>query len=130
MAGLLDGLAKAVFSGFKGKLLTGTLRRDTPSATLDENGDPDSYDPTTWAVQGFTDGYSDSFRMKAGIPIEDVKVCIFGASLPAGIRPKKDDRVSLTFKGVTTWYQLRGRVDTDPAQALWECQAYVCPEPE
>lgn len=124
MAGLLTGkLAKAVFKGFKGKLLTGTLRHDVPGTTLDSNGDPTSTTRTVFSVEGFTDEYSAFYRAQAGIPETDLKVNIFSESSP-GLTPTKDDRV--TFLGV--WYRLR-KVKVDPAGALFECQAFEIPKP-
>jgi hypothetical protein len=130
--GLLDGdLARAIYAGFKGRLLVGRLLRiaPAPSAGLDALGDLQSPGLVAYRLEGFTDQYSDFSRATAGIPDTDVKVCIFGASLPAGIRPLKDDRVAFTRKGVESWYQLR-RDATDPAEALWECQAYAIEPPE
>lgn len=124
MTGLLTGkIAKAVFKGFKGKLLTGTLRHDEPSTTLDENGDPTSVVITRPSIEGFTDEYTAFYRAQAGIPETDLKVNIFAESSP-GLTPTKDDRV--TFLSV--WYRLR-RVKVDPAGALFECQAFEIPTP-
>lgn len=124
MAGLLTGkIAKAIFNGFKGKLLKGTLRHDTPSSTLDDKGDPIAATPTRFSVEGFTDEYSAFYRAKAGIPETDLKVNIFSQSSP-GLTPTKDDRV--TFGGV--WYRLR-KVNVDPAGALFECQSFEIPTP-
>jgi hypothetical protein len=124
--GLLDGqLAKAIYAGFKGRLLTGRLLRVAPIAAdgTDEDGDAASVTPALYGLEGFDDRYSDFSRATAGIPDTDVKVCIFAASLPAGVRPLKDDKVALRRAGVDRWYQLR-RDATDPAEALWECQAF------
>jgi len=129
--GLLDGqLAQAVYDGFKGKLLGGALRREVlgESSGLDEFGDPISPTPQVWSLQGFTDEYSDFYKASSFVPTTDLKVNVFAKSLPAGIRPQKDDKVSLTQAGVTTWYQVR-KVATDPATALWVLQSYVVPEP-
>ena len=129
MPGLLDGaIASAVYAGFKGRLLTGTLRQSS-AATLDDLGDPATPTDTDYPVQGFVDGYSAVFRAQAGIPIEDVRVSIFGKSMPTGVRPGRDDRVRMRQAGVDTWYQLR-TAEVDPAGALWECQAYAIPAPE
>lgn len=134
--GLLDGqLAKAIYAGFKGRLLRGRLLRVEPTGdsgeegVLDALGDPIAEDPTFYGLEGFTDRYSDFIRANAGIPDSDVKVCIFAASLPAGVRPSKDDKVAFTRAGVESWYQLRADA-TDPAEALWECQAYEIEPPE
>lgn len=129
--GLLDGqIAAAIFKGFKGKLLRGTLRRAgaATSAGLDNLGDPLATDPQTWPCEGFTEDYSDYYRRTAGIPDQDLKCNIFAASLPAGVRPKKDDQVAFVRAGVTTWFQLRENA-TDPAEALWTCPGFPIPDP-
>lgn len=126
---LLSGqIASAIYSGFKGKLLKATLRRAGPalSGGLDIRGDPIATDPETWDCQGFTDGYSDYLKAN-GIPQTDVRVQIFAKSLPAGVKPLKDDKVEIP-KGSGTWFQLR-RADTDPATALWSCQAFSVKAP-
>lgn len=125
MAGLLTGkIAKAIFKGFKGKLLKGTLRHDVPSSTLDANGDPASSTRTTFSVEGFTDEYSAFYRAQAGIPETDLKVNIFAESITPRTTPTKDGRV--TFGGV--WYRLR-KVKVDPAGALFVCQSFEIPTP-
>jgi len=121
MAGLLDGqLASAIYAGFKNKLLVGTLRRRAVDEAegLDALGDPQHFTETDYTCQGFVDNYSEFFRMSLGIPDTELKVCIFAKSLPAGVRPLKDDLVR--FQSI--WYQLK-TVATDPATALWECRA-------
>jgi hypothetical protein len=116
---LLTGqLAKAIYAGFKGKLLSGSLRRVAPGG-LDQYGDTVPGTVTTYPCEGFTDKYDDAYRARAGIPETDLIVNIFAQSLPAGIQPTKDD----TAQFLGTWYQLRA-VKTDPATALWVCQAY------
>jgi hypothetical protein len=124
MPGLLEGkLAEAIFAGFKGLLLTGTLRRETLGTTLNSHGDATSSTVTTYTVEGFTSRYSDFFRATAGIPETDLKVSIFAESSP-GLVPTKDDLVQ--FKSV--WYQLRS-VSIDPAGALYVCQGFVTDAP-
>lgn len=124
MAGLLEGkIAKAIFKGFKGRLLKGTLRRDTDSTTLDSLGDATSTTKTEFSIEGFTDEFEDLYRVRAGIPETDLKVNIFAESSP-GLVPEKDDRVTFQSK----WYQLR-KIKIDPAGALYECQAFQVPAP-
>jgi hypothetical protein len=116
---LLTGqLAKAIFAGFKGKLLSGTLRQQSAGG-VDQWGDPIPGTVSLYGCEGFTDEYSDAFRVQAGIPETDLKVCIFGQSLPAGVQPTKDNQAQ--FRG--QWYQLR-KIKVDPAMALFECQAF------
>lgn len=127
MASLLEGeIAKRVYSAFKGKLLSGTLRRESvdESSGLDEFGDPITQDASTWDCQGFVDEYSEFIRAQARIPDTDLKISIFAKSLPSGIRPVQGDQVK--FRG--TWYQLRN-ADTDPAEALWVCRGYEIEDP-
>jgi hypothetical protein len=124
MSGILEGqLAKAIFEGFKGLLLTGVLRRETFGTSLNSYGDPTGSTVTTYDIEGFTSRYSDFYRASAGIPETDIKVNIFSES-SAGLVPTKDDLVK--FSGV--WYQLRS-VAVDPAGALYVCQAFVTDAP-
>jgi len=122
MAGLLDQIAKDLYAGFKNKLLKGTLKRVAAddAAGLDTLGDPRDTATTEWPCQGFVDSYSDKFRPKDGVPSTDAKVCIFAKSLPAGVRPEKDDVVAMPTGGAS--YQLGDDIKTDPATALWECR--------
>lgn len=125
--GLLDGdLQAQIWKGFKGKLLTGTLRRDgvPESGGLDSHGDPIDTTPTTWSIQGLVDNYTKYAKAQAGIPEADVKVLILAGQNPS-LRPVKDDRVLLGGR----WYQLRN-ASTDPAIAVWECQAFECEAPD
>lgn len=128
--GLLTGdIANEIFKGFKGLLLKGTLVRDNPSTTIDSLGDPITVTTQSWPCEGFVDNYSAHTKAAAGIPATDSKVCIFAKSLPAGIRPQKDDRVTMTNGVIATDWQLRASIVIDPAGALWECQAFA-PEPD
>lgn len=123
MALLTGDLAKAVFAGFKGLLLSGELRRETPSASVDGYGDPLSPTISYFAIEGFVSRYSEFFKNQAGIPDTDLKVNIFAQSAPT-LTPNKDDKV--LFEG--QWYQIR-KVATDPATALWTCQSFAIDPP-
>lgn len=128
--GLLDyDLATQIYAGFKGRLLTGLIRQYSApqSGALDSHGDPIDLAPVDTAIEGFTEGYDDAYRARAAIPSLDLKVNIFAKSCP-GITPGKDNIVKFTRDGVGEWYQLR-RAQTDPATALWVCQAFAIPEP-
>lgn len=124
MAGILDQVAKQIFNGFKGKLKAATLRRSTPGATLDVLGDPSSVTVTTYICEGFTDRFSAFYAAQSGIPLTDIKWNVFASSLPAGIKPQKDDQILYG----TQWYQIR-TVETDPATALWSGAAFEIEEP-
>lgn len=133
MPSFLDGpLAAALYAGFKGKMRAATLRKTVipTSGGLDGRGDPLTTTGVRYGCEGFTEDYSELYKTQAGIPATDLKVCIFAASLQAGIAPAKQDQVMITgpLPGGSNWYQIRD-VRTDPATALWTCQAFLCPEP-
>jgi hypothetical protein len=120
--GLLDGdLAAEVAAALSAELLTGTLMRTSPatSAGLDEHGDPVDAVTRTWDVVGFREDYTAAYRASAGVPETDVKVSLLAGTLPAGVRPTKDDLVHLA----DAWHQVRA-VRTDPATAVFECQSF------
>ena len=121
MPGILDGLAATVYRAFENKLDLGTLRQEQ-GGIQNDLGDKVRSEVVEYPCQGFTDKYNDVFRARAGIPEGDVKVMIFGASLPAGVRPGKDDKVMMN----AAWWQIR-KAETDPATALWECQSFSIP---
>jgi hypothetical protein len=128
--GLLDGdLAESIYQGFKGKLLSGIFyQRIVPeSGALDALGDPTDLGYTPTPCEGFTDGYSAFTRAQAGIPETDLKLCIFANSMP-GVVPTQGNFAVLNTKLGPKWYEVRKRA-TDPAVALWECQAFEIPEP-
>lgn len=122
--GILTGdIAKKIFQGFKGKLLTGILRHAEPQGALNSYGDSTSQTTTDYDIEGFVDQYTAFFKSQAGIPDTDLKINIFAQSIP-GVTPTKDDKAQ--FLGV--WYQIR-RVSVDPATALFECQAFKINSP-
>jgi len=127
VAGFLEGqIAKAIYAGFKGRLLKGQLRRDAPTSTTgDEFGDRPTA-PVVFKCQGFTDGAREIFH-DSTLPLGEIAVCILGASLKT--TPTANDKVSFRKKGVTTWYQLRAPIEVDPADALWSCGAIRIAEP-
>ena len=128
--GFLEGsLAQAIYTGFKGKLLSGLIRQysEPSSGALDAYGDPIDLSPTDTTIEGFTENYDDAYRARAGIPETDIKVNFFAKSAP-GIVPTKDDIIKLTNNSVDHWYQVR-RAQTDPATALWVCQAFAIEAP-
>ncbi len=119
MASFLEGpLAKAIATGFKGKLNKGMLRRSGPS-TVDEYGDPQPGPDTAYTVEGFVDSYSAYVRAQAGVPDTDSKVCILGATLPRGIVPRQSDRITIAGRN----FVAVRLTNVDPANALYEIQA-------
>jgi hypothetical protein len=113
---LLDGgLARLIGRSVNNLMLDGVLTRGV-STTADERGNPEETDED-YPLRGFTEGYSATYRAVAGIPSTDLAVNIIAASIAT--TPKIDDRV--TMRGTT--YRIRS-VTTDPAQAMWVCQAF------
>ncbi len=120
MASLLEGaLAKAVYAGFKGKLLKGVLTRSTPGGTLDSHGDPTGVTVTTFGFEGFVESFSRNFKRPDGIPDGDVSILMFSQSIKTV--PTIEDRVAL--RGVT--YQLRKLIEQDPAGATYRFAGYA-----
>lgn len=115
-------LRNEIYKGFKGRLLTGTLRRAAFSGGVDSRGDPVTKTYTTYPLEGFVDVYSAFQKAQAGIPESDVKILVIAGSL--SIDPRKDDQIQL--RG--TWYQVR-RLGTDPGIATWELQSFQIADP-
>lgn len=135
--GLLDGqLAQSIYDGFKGKLLSGQFYQHAvaDSGGLDERGDPLLSEPADsgTACEGFIDVYSAFTRAQAGIPETDLKVCLFGKSMP-GVTPDRDNLFHVTGPTgsiyLNRWFQVR-RSAIDPAGALWELQSFEVEAPE
>jgi hypothetical protein len=122
MASLLEGaIAKAIYAGFRGKLLKGTLRRNAVSGGLDGLGDAAAATPADYPLEGFRDTYSAYTRAAAGIPDTDAKLVILARSV--SVRPQQGDRIWLC----DAWWQIKGVPETDPATATYSCQGYVVP---
>lgn len=126
--GMLDGdIAKSIYAGFTGKLLSGEVRRKTrpSSGANDDHGDPVDLDTEIWQIEGFFDDYSRFTRAQAGIPDSTIKACVFAQSAPDWT-PHKDDMVRLG----TQWSRLAGGpLGIDPAGALWTLDAEKCEAP-
>lgn len=110
-------IAQAVAAGFKGKLLTGTIRRETVQS-LDDNGDP-VVTNTDYSFEGIRDSFSAYFAATAGIPLTDARILII-AGLTAVV-PSKDDKIKIGGG----WYQVRRVVEVDPATATYTLAAFA-----
>ena len=71
---------------------------------------------STYPCKAMIEAYSDHLRAVAGIPDTDLRLLIVGTSIT--VEPIKGDTVTLDGRS----YALI-RVDTDPARAMWTCQA-------
>jgi hypothetical protein len=132
VAGLIDsGLDRSIYAAFRGKLLKGVLRRlVTPAGgALDGDGDPEAATTQLIKLEGFTEAYSRFSRAQAGIPDTDLKLNIFAGSM-RGVRPAIGNQARLDRRGgASTWYQIKGPVDIDPAGVLWVCQSFEIEAP-
>jgi hypothetical protein len=126
----LDQMAGQIYAGFKGKLYSGVIRRMEGGAGNDPHGRPLGRAPAFYRCEGFRDDYSDRQRADAGIPQTSVRINIFGASIDPATKPRLDDLVRLDPPGGPEWYKLKARIGTDPAKALWQCEAQAAPAPE
>lgn len=112
---LLDDIRAEIGAVFEDTSLffsEATLTRATGSGGWGE----DMATVTTHPCKAMVEAYSDHLRVVADIPDTDVKLMVVGTS--TAVDPLKGDTVTLGGRS----YALI-RVDTDPARAIWTCQA-------
>lgn len=121
MASLLETKVKAlVGAGFRGRLLVGKLRRETP-ATTDARGSPVPATPVDYPFEGIRDSFDASYAARAGIPLTDVKILIIAASLSSAAgQPKQGDLIFIR----NAWHKVRRIMAIDPANATYTLQAF------
>jgi len=112
---LAGSLANAIAAGFRGKLLPGTLRKNT-TASRDSVGDP-IVTTADYAVQGLQETYSAVIVAMGGVPATDVKLLLIAGLCAAA--PAIGDKVQMNGQ----WFQVRD-VKIDPAGATYECQSF------
>ncbi len=123
MASLLESSIKAqVASGFKGVLLTGTLRR-VGSTTVDTRGNPVDGSASTFPFEGIRESFSAAYAASAGIPITDVKILMIAGLIDTV--PRKDDQVLIRGQ----WHKVRAIIERDPADATHVLQCFEIPDP-
>lgn len=118
-------IKKQAASAFRGKLLSGTLRRLAVSS-LDSNGDLVPGSATEYRFEGIRDSYSAAYRGLAGIPAEDVQFLVLLGSVSPSATPRQGDQIKLSNTG---WHQIRGIPEVDPAGATAKCQCYAIEDP-
>jgi len=124
MASLLESAIKdKIYAGFKGKLLTGSLRREAVSGGLDDYGDPVATTATTFSFEGIRETFDAAYRKRAQIPDTDVKVLIIAGSL--SVTPKQGDKVLIR----DVWHEVRRILAIDPANASYTLQAFEIDDP-
>ncbi len=113
MASLLPTeIASIVASAFKGKLVTGTLRRDV-AAGVDAKGDPVPASAVTYTVEGIRDNFSAYYMSVNGINQTDVRILLIMNLIKPATTPLKDDQIYMYGE----WYKVRRIVEVDPARA-------------
>lgn len=129
-------MAGSIYAGFKGQLRTGVIRRLAGGTGLDGHGRPQGSAPAFHTIEGFDDDYSAFRRANEGIPQDSLRVNIFGASITPPIKPGLDMMVRLDYPAAngapaySRWFKLKERIETDPAKALWQCEAQEAKAPD
>lgn len=108
----LDTIRTEIQRGFAGKLRTCTLMREV-SSTRNALGDAVAPTQSTWQFDGMRDSFNAAFAAAAGIPTTDVRILIIAGSL--AVEPRINDKVQCEGR----WFQLRQRVNVDPATATY-----------
>jgi|GEM_PF-3475244 len=121
MSSPLEQIASAVASGFKGQLMTGTIRRET-IGSLDENGDP-VVTSQDYAFEGIRDNFSAQYAAAAGVPVTDARILIIAGLCP--IVPSQDDKIKISG----AWYQVRRVTSIDPANATYTLAGFAIATP-
>lgn len=123
MTSLLESAIKTkVASAFKGKLLTGTLRRVASSTVDDAYGDTVAGAASTYSFDGTVDTFNSAF-LPVGVEATDARILIIAGSL--SVTPQKDDQVKLRDQ----WYQVRRIVERDPANATYVLAGFEIEDP-
>lgn len=119
---ILDTIRKEIAKGFKGKLRKGTLYSAAVTSVTD--GVP-VITYTTSTFDGIRDSFSAVYANMAGIPITDARILIIAGSLPAGVAPKKDDKITIESLN----FQVRQITAIDPATATYQLAAFAIDQP-
>jgi hypothetical protein len=127
MASLLESqVKKLVAQNFKGRLLKGTLRRET--RTINSAGDAVAGGSTTYTFDGIRENISVNYASRASIPVTDVAVLVILGSLPDGVEPRQGDKIQIP-KGRGAWVQIRQVMQIDPAGASGRYACYQIEAP-
>ena len=125
MASLLpSAIASTVANAFRGKLLTGTLRRESV-ASVNSKGDPVAGSPSLYSVQGIIDNFSALFITLNNVPATDVRVLLIMNLTQPFTEPVQDDLIQFR----DTWFKVRRVVERDPANASISLQCFKTEAP-
>jgi len=121
---LQNKMAEMIAKGFKGRLLTGTLRREG-ATTVNEFGDPVISSVDTFSVEGIRDNFAAHYAVLYGIPQSDVRILLIMNLIKPATTPKKDDKIYI--RGA--WHQVRKILELDPASATITLQCFEIEDP-
>lgn len=114
-----NDIAKQIRAATKGQLRSMTLtKRAAGTRTPGQLTGGTNPTTTAYTCEGIVEEYSDHERANLGIAAGRKKVLIIAGSLPAGVKPGNQDRITVNsdaFEVVD--------VQADPAEATWVCEA-------
>lgn len=121
--GLFDGgIRSTVANAFRGRLLTGTLRRPVVTSR-DAYGDQVFGTPVEYTFDGIDLMYDSMFRAESGIPMDHIQILVIAGSLDT--TPTRDDLVQIRGE----WYQIHA-IRKDPANATWDLESSLVGDPD
>lgn len=122
---LVSKIKEQIAKGFKGKLCTGSVRREVTTG-VDTKGDVVAGTVTTHGFEGIRGNFNAVYAARAGIPLTDVDILILLGTID--ITPTQNDKI---FIGApfNKWHQPRRILEVDPAGASMRIQAYEIPAP-
>jgi hypothetical protein len=123
MASLLESAIRdQVATAFRGKLLTGTLRR-VGATSVDDHGDRVPGTATTFSFEGIRDTFNAVYAANAGIPASAIRILIIAGSLSTD--PRRGDQVLIRSQ----WHEVIEILERDPANATHVLQCFEIEDP-
>jgi hypothetical protein len=123
MASLLESAIRdQVATAFRGKLLTGTLRR-VGATSVDDHGDRVPGTATPFSFEGIRDTFNAVYAANAGIPASAIRILIIAGSLSTD--PRRGDQVLIRSQ----WHEVIEILERDPANATHVLQCFEIEDP-
>lgn len=117
-------IKKQVASAFKGRLLKGVIRR-VGTSSINEYGDLVPGAATTFLFEGIRDTFTLEFAQAAGVLVTDAKILVLLGSVQPVTELVPDDQIRLRSE----WFQLRKKVEADPAGATQAWAGFEIEDP-
>lgn len=127
---LPSALKQTIAKAFKGRLLTGTLRREAV-ASVNSHGDPVVGTITSFTFEGIRESFSARYKAQSGIPADDVSILVLQGSLKPATTITMDDQGAFIFMGTpwNKWHKIRVVLEIDPAGATARLQCFEVAAP-